>query len=196
MESDNLQHLWQSQELPPQRKKIDKAYLADAALKIKDSHKRLLRKLFLEIFMGLLIYIGAGLLLFFLQAEKREILFALKLILLTALYAIPSTLLLYQSIAKLKADDYTIPLNEHLKNSVTSLKKSVRIYWLTGLLACLFIIIALFTDKFYLSQSTWLQIGGLLYVLLFAILLSPVLRHQYGREIKILEKQIQELEKS
>lgn len=195
MESDNIQSLWQSQELAMNKKSIDRAYLDDIELKIGNSHKRLLRKLYIEIFVGLFIYIGAGLFLFFSNSEKKEILFSLKIILLTALYAIPSTLLVYQSITKIKNQNYYKPLSEHLNDRIRNLKKTLRAHLFAGLMACLFIIIALLTDSYFLSQPLWLKTCGIFYVVLMAILLSPILNYYYSKEIKLLQQHLDELEK-
>lgn len=196
MDSDNLQRLWQLQELNTTRKVLDQAFLDRIASNIRKSQRRLLKKLYIEIFAGLSIYIGAGLVLFFSQSGQREILFALKIMLLTALFAFPSILLLYQSVSGIRMSDFAVPLTTHLTNIVRGMKRSVRIYLYAGLLTCLFIIIALLTDRYFLSQTIWLQAGALLYVVVMAALLSPVLRYVYGKEIKILQQHLEELENS
>ncbi|MBN8699633.1 MAG: hypothetical protein J0L54_08460 [Chitinophagales bacterium] len=150
----------------------------------------------MEIFAGLSIYIGAGLLLFISQSGQKEILFALKIILLTALFAIPSILLLHQSVSAFRMSDYAVPLVSHLKKAVNGLKKSLRIYLYAGLLTCLFIIIALLTDRYFLSQTMWLKACALFYVVVMAALLSPVLNHIYGKEINLLQQRLEELENS
>lgn len=196
MDSDNLQRLWQSQELHTSRKVLDEALLARIISNITKSRRRLLRKLYIEIIGGLFIYTGAGLLLFFSQSGEKEVFFALKIMLLTALFAFPSILLLYQSVSGIRMSDFAVPLTIHLTNIVRGMKRSVRVYLYAGLLTCLFIIIALLTDRYFLSQAIWLQAGALLYVVVMAALLSPVLRYVYGKEIKILQQHLEELENS
>lgn len=193
MESDNLQQIWQEQSFAGNNKNIDKDFLLQVEAKVLSSKKRLLKILLIEVAIGLLIYVGAGMILFFNNAASVQVLFAIKIILLTALFAIPSVLLLYRSIAALRSFDLSIPLKSYLERRIASLKKSIRIYVFIGLLACCFIIIALLTDEFYLFQPLWLKISGVIYVLIFAALLSPILQYYYGKEIKILEQQLKEM---
>jgi hypothetical protein len=196
MEFDNLQQLWQSQALQHPKREITSVHLEMAASKLNDSRKKLLRKIRWEIMVGMIIYISAGLFMFLGQLEKKELLFTVKMMLLIALYAIPTTMHLYQTIRKLTISDYAIALNTFLLAKMNNLRKAYRIYLFSGLLTCLFITITLLTDEFFLSKSLKIKIAGLSYVILFAALLTPMLHLFYGREIKQLQKQLQQFDET
>jgi hypothetical protein len=183
MELDELKSIWKKSTTATSDSSRENA--PEVSRILETSRKGIGKVFAVEIVVAIVLYVGFVLMVVLSGLAIQS--FIYKLIIITALFALPIYYRLYRSIRFLSDMDFSADLKSNLVQFLVHYKTSLRFYkWATYLMVIV-ILIFFFTDDSFIALSTSLKIGTMLYMAFVSVIVGPLVNRVYGKRIHAIE---------
>jgi hypothetical protein len=190
LELDDLKDTWkklQSDELMHEEE--DRGKIKEI---IGRSRKVILTSLAREIIPTTIIYLSFfGVVILFPSSISS---FHYKLTIIIGLFAIPVIYRLFRSASFLKQIDYGLNIRTNLMEFLVYYKNTILLYRWGGYITICTLIVVFFTDASFIHLQLWIQALTLAYLIIWLIALNPLIKHMYGKKIKLIESYMRDLD--